>query len=552
LRAFSPLIRAILGVAIALGCGLRFYHLEQKFYWFDEAFTSLRISGDTEAELIAWLNQPRPVSVAELLQTFQLPNQSLWDTVRSLAAEEPQHPPLYFAIAHLWLQGWRQLGLDQAIAAIRSLSAVFSLLTVPLIGWLSWLLFGSAQVSWVAMGLLAVSPFQVLYAQEAREYSLWTVMILWASVLLLRAVRTRTDPVISDRARFNWGLYAVSLGLGLYTFPSTLLVMVSHGFYVGAIARFKLNQLTKSYLLASLIGLLIFTPWLFILITNAEQVNRTFVRLERSSLPALLLGWAVNLCRLFLDYADYEREITYSGLVRPVEYAIYALLGLGFTILVGYAFYFLDRAAKQSRLFIFLLTGVISLPIALINLCIGGKQSLVLRYLMPSALGVILAVAFLIASQLSKPSGKKQTIWQIVLALVLAGGIGSCIASAQAQFWWTKSHSDMDYLAAPAINQSDRPLLISDAPMGRILAFAHLLDPTVGLQLQPACFSCGDRAAPIQERLTELDPSYKTIFLYNPSQLLLENFQRKQLSSLPVYLDSIHAEQKILKLQEKD
>ena len=542
-------------MAIALGCGLRFYHLEQKFYWFDEAFTSLRLSGYTEAELIAWLNQTCPVSVAELLQIFQLPSKTVWDTVRSLAAEEPQHPPLYFAIAHLWLQAWRHLGLDlnHAIGAIRSLSALLSLLTVPLIGWLGWLLFGSAQVSWVAMALLAVSPFQLLYAQEAREYSLWTVMILLSSVLLLRAARTSTHLTGSlGRARFNWGLYAFSLSLGLYTFPSTLLVMVAHGLYVSAIASFKLNRLTKSYLLASLFGLLSFAPLLFILIANLDQVNRTFVRVERSSLPGLLLGWAVNLCRLFVDYADYEREIAYFGLVRPLDYAIYALLTLGFVILVGYAFCFLDRTIRQSRLFVLSLTGVISLPIALINLCVGGKQSLVLRYLMPSVLGIGLAIAFLLASQLAKPSGKKRTIWQLVLILILTGGSVSGVASAQAQFWWTKSHSDMDYLAAPAINESDRPLLISDAPMGRILAFAHLLNPAVGLQLQPSCFSCGDRSIPAQLRatLTQVDPNHKTIFLYNPSELLLERFQAQQFSLIPVYLDPIHAEQRVLKLEK--
>lgn len=42
------------------------------------------------------------------------------------------------------------------------------------------------------MALIAVSPFHVLYAQEAREYSLWTVTILLSSAALLRAMRVKT------------------------------------------------------------------------------------------------------------------------------------------------------------------------------------------------------------------------------------------------------------------------------------------------------------------------------------------------------------------------
>ncbi len=541
-------MKAAILLAIALGCCFRFYNLEQKFYWFDEAFTSLRISGYTEAELIDWLNQPSPVSVAELLQTFQLPNpqKSLWDTVRSLAAEEPQHPPLYFAIARLWLQGWGQFGLAGSISVIRSLSTVFSLLAIPLIYWLSKLLFGSERVAWIAAALLAVSPFQVLYAQEAREYSLWIVMVLLTSALLLAAMR--------DGTRLGWGFYAIGLGLSLYTFPSTLLVILSHGLYVGSIANFKLTQPVRSYWVASLLGLSTFIPWLIVTIAGLNQVNQTFVRTERVSLLHLLAGWAVNLCRLFLDYADYEREIKYVGFAQPLAYFVYALFVLCVCVVVAYSFYWLyrqriyDQRTKQSGLFIFLLSAVPSLPIAFINLFWSGNQSLVVRYLMPSVLGIELSLAFLLSRQLAALPRSRQ-IWQSIFMLILVGGLVSCAASSQAHFWWTKSRSDMNYLAAPAINQSDRPLLISDAPMGRLLAFAHRLSPEVALQLQPSCFSCVDRLAiSSASDLTKIDPAYKTVFLYNPSQQLLNHFQQR---IIPVYLDPVHPEQQIIRLEQQ-
>ncbi|NER30255.1 MAG: hypothetical protein F6J89_22180 [Symploca sp. SIO1C4] len=65
---------------------------------------------------------------------------------------------------------------------------------------------------------MAVSPFQVLYAQEAREYSLWTVTILLSTAALLKAMRSPSHS--------SWGIYTVSLTLGFYkTILSTLVAM---------------------------------------------------------------------------------------------------------------------------------------------------------------------------------------------------------------------------------------------------------------------------------------------------------------------------------------
>jgi len=66
--------------------------------------------------------------------------------------------------------------------AIRSLSAIISLLVFPGVYWLLpgiWVVNG-----WIAIALIAVSPFHILYAQEAREYSLWTVTIALSSAAL--------------------------------------------------------------------------------------------------------------------------------------------------------------------------------------------------------------------------------------------------------------------------------------------------------------------------------------------------------------------------------
>ena len=103
----------------------------------------------------------------------------------------------------------------------------------------------------MAVVLVSVSPFHVLYSQEARQYSLWTVIILLSSGMLLRA--------LSSRTKFLWILYAVTVALGLYIHSLFALVITAHGVYVigihlneVSIKPFRLPRQLISYLIATL------------------------------------------------------------------------------------------------------------------------------------------------------------------------------------------------------------------------------------------------------------------------------------------------------------
>lgn len=554
--------KLIVLISLILGIFFRFYNLEQKFYWFDEAFTSLRVSGFTELELVRGVSQNQLINVSTLLQEYQSPNpkKNVTDTVKSLALEEPQHPPFYFIIARFWLQCF-----GSSIKAIRSLSVVSSLLTLPCIYCLCLELFRfasvqsipvqfvsiksipvqSEQIGLIAVGLTAISPFQILYAQEAREYSLWIVTILLSNIVFLRAIRLKKKRI--------WGLYTASIVFGLYTFPNTFMVAIAHGIYIIALEGLRLSRTVKFYLASSLVEVLLFLPWLIVLFINLAQVNKTFVRGDRVSVLMLLGGWFANLDRLFIDLSDYEREIKYFGFKNLFAYSLQFILAVLITVLVGYSFCFLCRKTpKQVWLFVLIEVGVTVLPVMLVNLFFGGKQSLVLRYFMPACLGIELAVACLLASQFSGGSTPAfQRMGRAILATLIASGVASCIASSQAHFWWTKSHSDMNYQVAPVINESDRPLIISDAPMGRILAFSHLLNDKVQLQLQPSCFSCpvNSRAIDSTKDIAEIPSGFSDVFLYNPSQLLLNKFEKEDFKIISLYSDPVHTEQKILRLQ---
>jgi uncharacterized membrane protein len=104
-------------------------------------------------------------------------------TVKGLATEEPQLSPLYFILARFWVQS-----LGPQVAAVRSLSAWISLLVFPIVYWRCWELFRSASVGGMAVTIVTVGPFPVLYAQEAIPYMMFAALVLLSNAILLRAI----------------------------------------------------------------------------------------------------------------------------------------------------------------------------------------------------------------------------------------------------------------------------------------------------------------------------------------------------------------------------
>ncbi len=249
-------------IILTLGLFFRFTNLEQKIYWYDEAFTSLRISGYTEEEVAQQVFNGQVIGLEEL-QKFQTisPEKSIMDTISGLAIEEPQVTPLYFMMARLWVSYF-----GNSISATRALSAVISLFALPCIYWLCRELFQSPSTGVMAALLVAISPYHVLYAQDARMYSLWTVTTLLSSLFFLQAIR------LNDRKR--WALYAIALVTGPYTHLLTMVTVFVHGLYLMIVERLRLSGMVINYLFSTLIGFLLFAPWFFTLVQGISQARR--------------------------------------------------------------------------------------------------------------------------------------------------------------------------------------------------------------------------------------------------------------------------------------
>lgn len=506
-------LRILLIILLVLGIFFRFVNLEGKSYWIDEVFTSLRISGYTQAEVIQELSQGQVISLEEL-QKYQQPNpkKGVAGTIKGLALEEPQIPPLFFVMARFWVQIF-----GHSPAVTRGFSSLISLLAFPAIYWLCRDLFASSLTGWIAMTLIAVSPFQVLYAREARNYSLWAVIILLSSWALLKAIRLNK--------KSNWAIYATTVALGFYAHLFFALVAIGHGIYILALQSFRWTKTVTAYLLASLAGVLAFTPWIWIVINySASVTNTTGWQSQPKSLISLVITWLGNISRAFLDLGvNSSAPLSYR---IPLAVIILVIVGI-----VAYSLYFLVKTtSKQVWLFVITLIATPALALIIPDLIFGGYRSAMSRYLMSCQLGILIAVAYLFANKISSnllPRWQKK-LWQLGGAILIASSILSGIVGSQAETWWNMAYGYQFAPVAKIINKATRPLVISEISgnnLGNILALSYSLKPPVKFQffLEKAPFP-------------QIASDFSERFVYGDSDKSFEQLaQAQNLKRVPIY-----------------
>lgn len=243
---------------IALAVALRFFHLTEDSFWFDEG-VSIRIGR---------------------LDLLELGRASAKDT----------HPPLYYLLLHVWMGIFGDSEL-----AIRSLAAVIGVLIVPVVFLLGRALAG-VGVGLAAALFCAVSPLQIEFSQEARNYSL-LCLLAGLSFLALLAVIDRP----SRRASIAYVVLTAGL---LYTHVWALFVLLAQAAFLlclvfrttdGAPARRR--ELWRYAKLQGL-ALLLFSPWWYVVAkhTKDEVEGQGQIgwisRPSQSSLADTLLAYA--------------------------------------------------------------------------------------------------------------------------------------------------------------------------------------------------------------------------------------------------------------------
>lgn len=496
-----------LAIIIVIGVVFRFIELDRKLFWHDEVYTNLRSSGYSVRVAYPNLFSNKILSPPELLTYQEMKPESTYkDTINSLKLEDPHHPPVYFLIARYWM-----FLFGSSVTASRFLPALISLLSLPLMYGLAWELFGSHFTSFLATAFLALSPFDILFAQTARQYSLLTVLILGSSYLLLKSVRSS--------GYFFWVLYSLVSLLGLYTHPFFALTLLAQGSYIlllisASESRTSALDLFLKFLGSSVLILLLYSPWIYIMVTNIQQVFGTTNWTKQTlSYLDIFKYWILNFTVLFIDI-DFGFNNIQTYLLR-LPFVILIVLGL---------YQICTRTPPRTRQFILTSIFVPFLLLALPDLLLGGRRSAITRYLVSCFPAIQLTMTYVFATHIN--SGRFSLadsvhVWRGILVFCFTASLVSCNVSAFSQTWWSKIPSYWNAEIARQVNAVNSPYVITDSGdsginFGEIISLSYLLDKDVKIVLleQP----------PQLSRI----PENSTVFVFHPSRSLRKRLEQNQ------------------------
>lgn len=490
-------LRLICVAVIVVGTALRFDGLARRPLWYDEAATLLHLQGRTEAELESWYDG-RPLRVADLwalrvadrwplrvADRWPLRVPDLWAirvadrwpptttsaaaVVASVAADEPQAGPGYFVLALAWV---RVVG--DALATLRALSAVASVIALLLVHRLARVLFDGADVALAATALVAVSPLHVRYAQEARPYALWTALLVAAAVAVARA---RRRPSIAA-----WLGYAGAVGAALWVQPLTLLVLPAlAGLALSSDRADAARRSARSFWAATALALVTWVPWALVCWRGRATIRLTT---EWASAPSdvatLARGWLGVLTSVFYRPAG-EGGLLGAGAESLAGSAIWVALGLVAVAVVAGGLWSMTRAGTPARRFVRLLALFPWAVLALADLVWGGRRSTVARYLVPTWIGAALATACFVAG----PAVSRRR--SLLLLLLVGLGMATAMRTRSVDVWWDTDAPRLRAIAAAAdVIAAEGAVVLTDAPPLAVLALAHRLPAATVLRLGSA------------------------------------------------------------------
>ncbi len=206
-KSLPSIAIGILLAIMLLGCVVRLYCLTKDGIWADEA-VSIRTAEGTWKELF-----------------YITPN-----------TDVTNYPPVYYSILKIWIQFFGDLP-----TAVRMLSVVFGVLTIPAIFYLGWNLFDWKQGLAAAL-LIAVSPWNIYYSQETRVYILQLLLLILAMGFFIDSIKHREKWV-------TWG-YSLFMTLAIYAhFYSSFIwvgLVVFQVFYFGKREK-SLKEILKNF-----------------------------------------------------------------------------------------------------------------------------------------------------------------------------------------------------------------------------------------------------------------------------------------------------------------
>ena len=345
------------------------------------------------------------MALATALGMFLLGRHSIWvDEAESIYRCLGLHRMLRSMIfeGNMWfyytlLHGWLVLGESEV--AVRSLSVLFAVLTVPAVYGLGRLLFGSATAR-IAVLILPVNAFFIHYAQEARSYSLLILLSALSSYFFIACLRHPTG-------RFRLGYIAVGAA-SVYAHLFAVLTLFSQAASL-VLAKTAWKRWRWWLLAWGAIALLIAPlPILHIRAGRAAAIGW----IPRPDLAAL---------------ADLALQLAGNRSVLLAAYFCLCLFALGY---MGWNF----KKKREVHLWpsAFILIWLLCPPIGTFVFSLLIKPVLIDRYLSACVIPLVLLVSFGLAGL---PQGRVRIGAVAVLMVLSTSGLAAWYFEPQKEDW---------------------------------------------------------------------------------------------------------------------
>jgi len=506
-RSLPYLWMLLLVVLLVLGTGLRWAQLEQRIFWVDEVATAVRIGGYTEADVVAEVTNSPVLTPADLLRYVRGPEMRSPQATLQALIQSPEHAPLYFLLARQWTAL-----LGRTPETLRSLSVILSLLTLPALYWLCWEWMQAPIPGWLAMGLMASSPLLIAYAQEARPYSLWVLLLVLSGGMLLRSLNR---PHV-----WNWAGYSMTLSLTLYTSLLSIPLAIAQGIYLFGLEKGRLTRTVRWGWGAIAASFAAFLPWLVVVVTQWDTLQRNTVWMQQPMGLVERIGiWIYTLSILIFDTPVAPLGTPLSHLQIFISLM---LLGVFSWALVG----LVQHTSPRIWGFVLALGLPTPLLLMLADLILGGKRSTAPRYWIPTHLALILILAGWLGIQATSKYYPRtwRRRWRKVLALVLAIALACSGGNVWRSPRYLKTRNIHNPAIAAILNQSATAYVVAEpTEVYDLISLSQFLDPTIQIQVR---MDPSQQDGQTKAFLNNIPPCPAETFIFNPSDTLVAQLSR--------------------------
>jgi mannosyltransferase len=189
------------------------------------------------------------------------------------------HPLGYYTLLWVWMEIF-----GESLIATRMLSILAGLAVIYLVYKISFELF-DANTAGVAALIVALSPFQVHYAQEIRMYALLALWLLLATFSYLRG---------SKSGNWHWWVvFGIAAALAQYTHNLAVIFLIP----LAATPILKKDwENLRLVFFSGCVAILLYLPWLIQLPAQFAKVSSSYwvTKPDISSLFTLLLVFTTN------------------------------------------------------------------------------------------------------------------------------------------------------------------------------------------------------------------------------------------------------------------